>query len=350
MTGERQQVAQHRRTRLLGLLSVVVGVLVGFLLIEGGLRAYERFVLHVPPVPSAKGAIHVGSAHRGRIYELAPNAHMEREGVVIRTNSLGMRDDEPDLDGAKDLHRVLMLGDSVAWGFGVPTAEAFPQLLERRLNERASREGRPGTVVFNAAVDGYTLRQQVATFEALSPSLQPELTVVAYVLNDPATEQDGGLARYFRNEFLVSRYFRIARERMHELSLGEGLPTDFYQRIHRVHREDVRTDLARLRELAKAEGSAVVLLVCPLFDFKPGSPYGWQNIHDDIRRYAEELELVYVDVWPQFEQVDASTVRIDTLHPNSRGHELIVQPLEGVVHDLLYPEAAAPVTAEPASD
>lgn len=318
-----------------GLAAFLVPVVMTAVLLELGLRGYERFILKLPATPSAKGVIHVASDFPGRIYKLAPDVSMEREGVHIATNSLGFRDDEPPPLNQQHGRRILVLGDSVAWGFGVDQSNAFPQTLEAALGEAAKRQGDAPPVVFNAAVDGYSTRQQVATLAEIGPELKPDVVLFAYVLNDPASAQDGGLDHYFRKEWYVQRYYRIAAERWLEFKAGDSLPDEYFHRIHSLYFRDVASELERASGFADALGAKVVLAVVPLLEFKRGQPYAWSDVHQDIGETAGQLGFEFVDLTSAFQDVDSKTVAIDILHPNQHGHALISAQLETALLPIL---------------
>jgi hypothetical protein len=57
-------------------------------------------------------------------------------GVPVAMNRYGLRD-EPDFDSnpATGEYRILSLGDSIAFGLGIPSSGAYAKVLDRRLNE-----------------------------------------------------------------------------------------------------------------------------------------------------------------------------------------------------------------------
>ena len=79
--------------------------------------------------------VHRASPVPGLAYELAPGVRKRVDDMLIETNSLGMRDDEPASEKGADLVRIAAVGDSVTFGFGVSAAEAWPSVLERLLND-----------------------------------------------------------------------------------------------------------------------------------------------------------------------------------------------------------------------
>ena len=130
---------------------------------------------HFAPAPDeAPGpALHRTCGDCPYLYELDPE-HPE-------INSHGMRGVEIERAKAEGTTRILVLGDSVAYGLLVATEEAFPALLERGL----STPERP-VEVLNAAVSGYGPFNELAYYPAKGRRFAPDLVVVVFVMNDVA--------------------------------------------------------------------------------------------------------------------------------------------------------------------
>jgi len=80
--------------------------------------------------------------------------------------------------------RILALGDSFTFGYGVEESESWPRLLEEDLDGGAGPAGR--TEVVNLGVGGYGTNQEQLYLERVAGSLSPDLALVAfYVGNDP---------------------------------------------------------------------------------------------------------------------------------------------------------------------
>lgn len=171
------------RPRLRVRLGVALGAtLLALLAIEGVLR-----LLDWPPEDP------VWMPCRETAFQFAPNLdyrHMSAEyDVRFQTNRLGLRDDEV---GAKQGHRILLLGDSFTCGYGVERAETFADLLEKQLH----------TEVINAGVGGFEVIHQLHYYRSQGHLLQPDLVIYALYLNNDLTNNrlwrptaDGGLER-----------------------------------------------------------------------------------------------------------------------------------------------------------
>lgn len=75
--------------------------------------------------------------------------------VTANISSQGLRNNLVSLRKDKNTMRILALGDSFTFGWGVEENQAWPRLLEKVLNERLSQEGSKVRVeVINAGVPG----------------------------------------------------------------------------------------------------------------------------------------------------------------------------------------------------
>jgi lysophospholipase L1-like esterase len=115
------------------------------------------------------------------VYELRPGARCRFRGVPVAINALGMRDSERTLEKAPQAVRIVGIGDSLMFGWGVRQEQAFLSLLEKRLNASSSQRT---FEVWNLAVPGYNSVQEVATFAAKAERIRPDLVIVSWVGND----------------------------------------------------------------------------------------------------------------------------------------------------------------------
>ena len=87
----------------------------------------------------------------------------------FRVNSLGVRDDEGALDGPE----IVVLGDSVAMGWGVAQGETFPALVARETGRR----------VLNAAVSSYGTAREMRLLDRIDRR-RLEWLIIQYNAND----------------------------------------------------------------------------------------------------------------------------------------------------------------------
>ncbi|MDD5026167.1 MAG: hypothetical protein PHH13_02200 [Candidatus Peribacteraceae bacterium] len=104
-------------------------------------------------------------------YELKPNLDVKALRAKIVTNAQGFR--SPPISEEEPL--VAVLGDSVTFGYGLKNNETLPARLQELL---------PGIQMLNAAVPGYNLTQEAATYETKIAPLHPSILVLVFYFND----------------------------------------------------------------------------------------------------------------------------------------------------------------------
>jgi lysophospholipase L1-like esterase len=318
-----------RRVRfvIMSLLPTVV-VLV---LAEAGLR-YARAPTQADPFVAGAGRLHQPSRDPTLIYELVPGAQTVRDGVVIAINAAGFRDDAFPATLPDAAYRIVVLGDSVAWGWGVPMPDAFPQVLERQLHERRWPP-HAAAIVYNLAVDGYSTAQELRLLETRGLALQPSLVLLSYVLNDPDT-RDGGLARYYASQMALVALGKSALTSL--LDRWHGYPREYHHRIHARYRHHTITQFRHLGQLSRARQVPILVILSPVFRFQPDQPYPWQDLHEFIQGLCEANALAFLDLYASFRGRDAAAYAYDMWHPTSQGHALIAQAIVEYLTDFPF--------------
>lgn len=159
---------------------VLGGICAGLVVSEAVLR-----IVWPQPLPFSEGMFRDEPGDLG--YRFNPHLHLVQTGpdgpefdFVIDTNSDGLRDGEIGPKGEHDF-RILILGDSYTLGFGAEQEEAYPQVLEDRLN--AGADGWRYDVI-NAGVPAYTVRQERIYLERYGMAFQPDLVIITVTRND----------------------------------------------------------------------------------------------------------------------------------------------------------------------
>ncbi len=127
-------------------------------------------------------------------FRLSPNysGTLERAGHVTEfsTNSLGLRNDEL---GEKAAPRILALGDSFTFGFGVGQDETWASLLGEALEARSAGAE---FVSINGGVNGYGTDAALAQLRRVGPEVQPDLILLGFYSNDYIENHLGTRNRY----------------------------------------------------------------------------------------------------------------------------------------------------------
>jgi lysophospholipase L1-like esterase len=101
---------------------------------------------------------------------------------AVRVNSLGMRG--PELRPDSGTRRVLLLGDSTTFGFGVGEHETFAARVQEILRCR----GHTDVEVLNAGVPGYSTWQSLANLRRLGNVVDPQIVVLTFYEGNDFTD------------------------------------------------------------------------------------------------------------------------------------------------------------------
>lgn len=162
--------------KLLLRLSLFVGVLLALFV---GTEVYFRFQGY-GALPSVWFDPEVGTRfhpNQTRDIYAAGDVYMH----PAKINGLGLRGHEPRpaADGDGGL-RVICLGDSFTFGWGVLDNETFPVLLEKDLDAALQKP----VDVINCGLPGYNTYQEHQLYKKLMAPLKPDYVIVAWYLND----------------------------------------------------------------------------------------------------------------------------------------------------------------------
>lgn len=95
---------------------------------------------------------------------------------TIDTNAYGMRMGEVNWQKPEGKIRVAVMGDSVAFGWGVSVEESFPSVLQQRLGD--------GYDVLNFSGPEYTTFHGLKQYEELVHNAKPDVLILAFGLYD----------------------------------------------------------------------------------------------------------------------------------------------------------------------
>jgi hypothetical protein len=150
-------------------------------------RALEQPVRLRPDRRADLGGIVRLAQERRRIYELIPNTRVALNNWLggqptpLELNAEGFRDRDHAKPKPPGVRRLVGIGDSYMFGWGVRTGKDYLSVLEERLAAEV-----PGTrwEVLNMAVPGYNTAMEVETLEARGLAYEPDVVVVGFCWND----------------------------------------------------------------------------------------------------------------------------------------------------------------------
>ncbi len=323
---------------------------------ELALRAYE----HASAPPDLR-ALHRPLPDREWLYGLRPGAEVvldEPREVVYRINADGFRGPLYERAKPHGAFRIAVLGDSLAFGYGVSADDTFSSRLERRLRRGtpASDPNVPHFQVLNLGVNGYNAYNEAALFRGLGGRYQPDLVLVQFCindLNDPTLHFDastqlalGSLpeaafpnpgARSVPTQPGLCGRLRLCA-RISSL-LGDG-PEQIRNRVWAAalsprdepqHTAEWSWLRRRYREIARTSGelgAGFGVVVFPYQSQVEGNRRAYAQ--RALRRMAEEEGWAIVDLLPAFRRAARAGRRLflDAWHPTPAGHAVAAAAIE----------------------
>ncbi len=125
--------------------------------------------------------------------------HTNSEGRVtsFKTNSRGLRDREYALTKPAGVTRIVILGDSFTWGWGVDDNKSYVEILESLLKN---------TEVLNLGVTAFQTQQEFEYLKLEGMGHNPDIVIIGFCLNDifrsdfPQRQMQNGAPRTSQRE------------------------------------------------------------------------------------------------------------------------------------------------------
>jgi len=316
------------------LLLLAFGTLIGFVLAEAAVRVHYYLTLpgqlsdlsreHHRLAPGEEvtlARLLRPSAHPGIVYELKPELDVRFiHGERIETNRQGWRGEEFVREASQDTIRVVGLGDSVMFGWGVEAGERYTDVLRGLLAEAYPERS---WEVMTFAAPGYNLPIEVEVFSRYALDYGPDLVMYGFVANDHCLPnfliETRGV--FELRSFLLDRLqgqdlaptglvpeFRVVGDAERTRSCRSDSIQSEYR--HLVGAESFDRSLLELHRMSAERGVPVVLVHHPTL---PG-----------LELTETPPEMIVVDIEPRLDSSEHRLANWDP-HPNVAGHALIAR-------------------------
>jgi lysophospholipase L1-like esterase len=298
------------------------------------------------------GISYYEEAKRYHLYKLAdpdlffrhrPNIDETYQGVRVTTNSLGLRDQAVESRREQE-YRILFLGDSVTFGWGVSADDTFVSQSEILFRERTNRD----VHTINSGVGGYNTRSELEFLRRHGAELQPDLVLLMYIGNDIEGTTGFPFDPWSANSFadksppekirLLLGKSWLYRLLHHVSTFWAGDPTA--QAIDTTSagwRESV-TALTSMDRYCKDRQIPLVVLFYRMQAQEPGN-----SISVKLRELAVQEGFLFADLVDIFDGQEPRQLinSIIDSHPNPRGHAIIANAVvEFLLQNRLPPPEA----------
>jgi lysophospholipase L1-like esterase len=278
------------------------------------------------------------------IYRHPPGHSGHYQGVDVSFNELGLRD-RPIGAKAGDEFRVLFLGDSITFGWGVEVEKTFPRVLEVEL-----QKGSAGTVrTINSGVGSYNTTQELGFLRRHGDSLAPDLVLLVYHPNDVNTSKSPEAARTERS-FRGKKPHEMVNLLLRRLWSYRLFLHTYKGRTQRTSADPESPGWRRSMESVEAMAAYCRERGIPFaaFLWRIGPDPVSDALDTDLSTLSDRVGFPYADAqqWYAGHGLIEVTNSLVDPHPNAEGHELFALGLAGFLEEqgLLAEEASGPAS------
>lgn len=350
-----------RNRAILNCFACFISLAVFFILAEGITRLYVRHFKYNAIFTHADTDMEL-------LYRLKPDASETFADTVVHCNNLGLRNPEIPLKKSVSTKRIVCLGDSITFGFGVDGDKPYPAILNKLLEEEPAGHYE----VINCGVPGYNMYQERLFLERYILKLQPDIVIIGLCLNDIG----GGVALpyYVTSRFLgpiynghTYRLYRfkdmpvgckiqlwvakhsyfaqylflkanafLSRLRIFQRPMvGDYLQEsiDSYRGAHYLHLERAKQifeeEILRIQEMLSRSNTPLIMAVFPndiqLTDKSLRAPQVY------LADFCKKHNIYFLDLLPEYEAYDRKKILVDIGHSSPFGHQLAAKKIESLL-------------------
>jgi hypothetical protein len=289
-------------------------------------------------------------ARNWQIAELGPGGS--------RLNSERRRGHEPAVPKPEGLYRIVLLGDSIAFGQGIPAEGRFGDVVQRALDPDRRR-----IEVVNFAKPGSELIHHRNTLHRLEP-LEADYLLLQWFVNDFEGEVQDKAGRptprwlipiksIHYPLFRSSALYYVLNEQWARLQQALGMVGSYEdymaQRFADPGSPDSRAAMSALDyivEQAREHGVDMGLVLFPRLVPELGGGYPFDYLHERVLGYCAGAGLTCLDLRatyaPLAGDIGALHVNRFDAHPNARAHRLAAGRILEVFGPRWQAAAAAP--------
>jgi len=287
-------------------------------------------------------------------WKLKPNqdCYTKVDRKPVHINSLGTRGPEFQAAKATDTIRILSLGDSRTFGWGLSEAETYSTRLQRLLEQRLG--GTRKVEVINAGVNAWSYPQMLVYFRKAGVRYQPDVVLLAEanLWTQFSEESSPEFVRKFMFRVRLKNFLRrfaiyhyvveVKLKAFYERNRSKFIPVDpgqdpwFKAEQQKDPEAAFRGAIHNLCALASRKGIKPVLIHLPTFDelISTNPPV----VLKVKREVSQELGVPLVEMGPVLRAQPGGTSRSpgearalylegDPVHFTSHGNEVIAQQL-----------------------
>ncbi len=250
-----------------------------------------------------------------------PNSSDRLMNVIVNINSDGLRDGEyPVEKGAK--YRMIFLGDSLTFAWGVEQVDSFENVLEQELSKV-----RP-TEIINFGTGNYNTEQEVNLFLEKGLKYKPDKVVLFYFINDAEITPKKSRLWFLAYSRLLSFYWSRVHSAINNMFQSQSFE-DYYADLYMSDQAgwiNSQKALLQLKDVCEKNNINLQVVLLPELHNLKQYPFGKE--YKLISTFLGNNGIDHLDLTPSFEGYENPMelwVSYDDAHPNKLAHQMIAE-------------------------
>ena len=262
------------------------------------------------------------SADPGQGHKHIPSRTAHLMGVDVVINSHGHRNKEISINKSPGITRVVMLGDSLTFGWGVSSENTVSARLEVLLNATGS-ENR--FEVINAGIGNTNTEMQVTRFLTDEVKFAPDILVLNYFINDaePIPRPNKSTLMKYSASYV---FFSLRMASIRRIFFGGKQWQEYYLDLYKNEFNGWKRAQAFFAELSEyCQSKDIKLLLVHYPELHQFHPYPFATVTRKLEDMAGKQEVPFLDLFPTLEGQNEESLWVSQQdqHPNSLACSLI---------------------------
>lgn len=252
------------------------------------------------------------------------SAHLMGHDVII--NARGWRSREVAAEAPAGATRIMMLGDSIVFGWGVAQDKTMSAELERNLAEG----GFGPAEVINTGVGNYNTAMETAAFLSAGAGLKPDIVVLNYFINDAEPTPSYAPVPWYATRFYAYAVSGGAWDIFKRTLLGGPEWKAYYANLYTKDQPGwavAQDSIRRIAAFCREHGIRLVMTNIP--ELRELNPYPFAAVSAELAALASSEGIEYLDFLPALAVAPPASlwVTVPDPHPNAKAHALMARAL-----------------------
>ena len=268
------------------------------------------------------------------------NRIFEKDGVVYKTNSFGIRNKEISEIKSSNEMRILALGDSYIWGEGLSENEIITKKLENGLDSNYNQK----IEVINAGIGGYNTKDEYEQLIRLYPIYKPDLVILFFFTNDLLLKDSSGEYLSWKiktnmflrkhSKFYAFLYYLIKSSINSIISTPEFiLPQEYYDfSDSNIGWVRFKKYFLEMKKYCHRKDAGLIFVLIPTLT-NLDSNYPYMELKDNVLKFVKDNSVLYLsffDLFAPYRPIDL-WVSEENTHWNDRATTLASKELSNYI-------------------